>query len=35
MLGCTELPLILKHAGIVTPRLDTLDLHVRAALDML
>lgn len=33
ILGCTELPLLLKQADTVTPLLDTLDLHVRAALD--
>ncbi len=33
ILGCTELPLILKQPDTVTPLLDTLDLHIRAALD--
>ncbi len=35
IVGCTELPLILKQADIVTPLLDTFDLHVRVALDIL
>ncbi len=32
ILGCTELPLILKPSDSPIPLLDTLDLHVRAAL---
>jgi len=32
ILGCTELPLILKQSDTSIPLLDTLDLHVRAAL---
>ena len=33
ILGCTELPLILRSADWNKPLLDTLDLHVRAVLD--
>jgi aspartate racemase len=33
ILGCTELPLLLKQADCTLPLLDTLDLHVEAALD--
>jgi aspartate racemase len=33
ILGCTELPLILQQADTAIPLLDTLDLHVQAALD--
>ncbi len=33
ILGCTELPLLLQQVDTVTPLLDTLDLHVNAALD--
>lgn len=31
VLGCTELPLILKQARCPTPLIDTLDLHAEAA----
>jgi aspartate racemase len=34
ILGCTELPLLLKQADAPVILLDTLDLHVRAALDV-
>jgi aspartate racemase len=33
ILGCTELPLILKQEDTSVPLLDTLDLHTEAALD--
>ena len=33
ILGCTELPLILRQEDSPTPLLDTLELHARAALD--
>jgi aspartate racemase len=33
ILGCTELPLILHQELVPIPVLDTLDLHVEAALD--
>ena len=33
ILGCTELPLILKQEDTAIPLLSTLDLHVEAALD--
>jgi aspartate racemase len=33
ILGCTELPLILHQDDTATPLLDTLSLHVAAAVD--
>jgi len=33
ILGCTELPLILEQGNAELPLLDTLDIHVEAALD--
>ena len=33
ILGCTELPLLLRHGDSHLPLLDTLDIHVEAALD--
>ena len=33
ILGCTELPLLLSDQDCELPLLDTMDLHVRAALD--
>ena len=33
ILGCTELPLLLGDADLPVPRLDTLELHVEAAVD--
>ena len=34
ILGCTELPLLLKEGDAAAPLLNTLDLHVEAALDL-
>ena len=34
ILGCTELPLILKQSDCTLPLLDTLDLHATAALEL-
>lgn len=33
ILGCTELPLLLRASNTTTPLLDTLTLHVKAAVD--
>jgi aspartate racemase len=33
ILGCTELPLLLRASDTTTPLLDTLTLHVKAAVD--
>jgi aspartate racemase len=33
ILGCTELPLILGQGDTELPLLDTVDIHVEAALD--
>lgn len=35
ILGCTELPLILKQAQCPVPLIDTLDLHAKAALEFI
>jgi aspartate racemase len=35
VLGCTELPLVVKQAEVALPVLDTLDAHVDACLDFM
>jgi aspartate racemase len=35
ILGCTELPMLLKHEEILLPFLKTTDLHIQAAVDFI